>query len=231
MRKASVQQLWVSRQVGDLIAAVSNGEKFNLEKLCDGVERIIRHRWRVTNQAARSLGLAFNTVSSASTGKASVGLRLLLSLCSSVDIGLVDLLRGKRATLKNCEPIIFPRYFTTQKQLRDGSVLRREVNGILKSEPDIRIGQLADRIGVKSCVLYRKLPDVVQQLRANRLKRMSLERWRVHLRFARKLRTAKRQLEDAGRQLTTVSLFQCVKVIPRCEEEIRLYHFVRDRLA
>ncbi|WP_322032821.1 TniQ family protein [Paraburkholderia sp. J76] len=226
-KKASAQQMWVARQVGELIAAVSEGKEFSVEHLRTGINRIIQSRWPNINQAAKSLGLAFTTLSLAATGNAAVSLRLLLSLCSAVDIRLVDLLRGKRTKLGSQNAIVFTRYFRSQKQLRDEKDLRRAIRRIMDREPDIRIGQLADRVGVQTSVFYRKLPDVVQQIQARRLERVARDRWRSLLSFARKLRAAKRQLDEAGCQFTTVSVFRCVKVVPRSDAEIRLFHFVR----
>ncbi|MGF6413669.1 TniQ family protein [Paraburkholderia sp. MM5482-R1] len=227
-KKASAQQMWVATQVGVLIAAVSKGEEFKAERLRAGINRIIQNRWRNTNQAAKSLELAFSTLSLAATGDAPVSLRLLLSLCSAVDIRLIDLLRGKRPKLGNRNPIVFTRYFGSQRRPRDEGGLRRAVRRIMEREPDIRIGQLADRVGVQSSVFYRELPDVVQKLRDDRLKREASDRWKAHLQFARKLRTAKRQLDEAGRRFTTVSVFRCVSIVARSDAEIRLFHFVRD---
>lgn len=229
VRTASAQQIWVARQVGELVAAMSEGEVFDAESLRTGIDHIIRNRWRNTSDAARSLGLAFTTVSLAATGSAPVSLRLLVSLCSAVDIKLVDLLRGRRVAIrKNCNPVVFPRYFRAQRRPRKEGDLRLTISRILQEEPHIGIVQLADRIGVQTTVFYQKLPDVVQQLREDRLKRRAFERWKGYLRLARKLRSAKRQLDGAGRQFTTVSVFQCVRVVPRSDAEIRLFQFVRD---
>lgn len=227
-KKASAQQMWVAGQVGELISAVSAGEDFNADCLRAGIDRIIHNRWGNTNQAAKSLGLAFTTLSLAATGASPVSLRLLLSLCSAVDIRLVDLLRGKRRKLGNRSPIVFTQYFRSKKRPLNDADLRRAVCLIMDGEPDIRIGQLADRVDVHSSVLYRKLPDIVQKLRGDRQKRAASNRWRSHLKFARKLRIAKRHLDEVGRRFTTVSVFRCVKVIPRSDAQIRLFNFVRD---
>jgi hypothetical protein len=153
---------------------------------------------------------------------------LLLSLCSAVDIDLLYLLRGNRVALRRCDPIVFPRYFQSSKLVRDEQNLRQLIDEIIEKQPNIRLIELADRIGVESSILYRKLPDVVQRLRENRLQQRAFERWKVHMQFARKLLLAKRQLDRAGRRFTTFSVFQCVKVIARSDAQIRLFHFVRN---
>jgi DNA-binding Xre family transcriptional regulator len=168
-KKASALQIWVASQVGDPVTALSKGEVFGELQLRAGIERILRRRWQHTSEAAKSLGLACATVSSTVTGNGAISLRLLPSLCSAVDIKLIDLLRGHRVPLgNNCVPIVFIPYFKSEKRQWDEEKLRRAVSRIMKREPDIRLGQLADRIGVQPSVFYRKLPDVVEQLRESR---------------------------------------------------------------
>ncbi|MFM0735063.1 TniQ family protein [Paraburkholderia sediminicola] len=230
-QKAAAQQLWVAKEVGKLVQAITRGERFDASRLPSGISIIVKQRWKNTAEAARELGVAFSTLHLALSGEARISLRLLVSLCSAGGVSVVSVLRGEVSSLlRKREPIVFQRYFSKDKQPRRVSRLRSEIERVLAREPDVRLVRLAQMVGVDTSFFYRNFPDVIEHLREMRKTEAPLKRWRANLKLARRFLAAKRELLSLGREFSTVNVYNSVGVIVRSGVPLRLYLFVREKL-
>jgi DNA-binding Xre family transcriptional regulator/AraC-like DNA-binding protein len=227
----SLQQIWVAQQVGEFIAAVSDGKAIDAEELRSGITSIVHERWAYVRDAAQSLNVTRDTIFEATTLRSPVSLKLLLSLCSAADVKLIDLLRGGPfERVRKCEPIVYQPRNRCRVSSMDSSQFHRAADRLVGSEPDITLNELANRLDVSPSTLHRKIRNIVQQLHTRRYARAACRRWRRHLQFARRLRNVKHQIEANGMSFNMGTIYDRYKIILRSDENLRLFQFVRDSL-
>lgn len=97
VKNATDIQIWVADQVGALVAAATNGEEFNPLAMKAALRKIVLSRWGTLVAAARFLEVDESLFRHPFKPGARFGLQLLLALCSSVEVDVLDVLRGNGA--------------------------------------------------------------------------------------------------------------------------------------
>jgi len=190
----------------------------------------VKDQWPDKSSAARSLNVSLPTLPDSLTGRTVTSLRLVISLCSATDRSIIGLLRGDASINRSSiEPVVYSPYFENRRTSKHFFDLRAAANKIILEQPDVEIGRLAQQLKVQYNYLSRGIPDVVERFRNERKRSAERAGWRYLLGFARWLRAAKQQLNEAGLLFNDFSVFKLTGLMTRSEDEERLYRFVRGR--